>query len=143
MRKGKCPAPPRCFLRLSSAASRVAAFAGSAVRRRRSRGCPALPGQPGYGRSMDDENDKNCTLLIPGMHEKFKEQWERVEERGNASDCYVHRITSVVFSKDDAATLGLDWAKVPYGRSVARVTMPSILHGSTGLASKIRRTILL
>ena len=92
--------------------------------------------------SMDDEDDDNATVIIPGMQYKIREWWERCVARGQSSDGFVHRITETMFTRDDAKVLGVDWETVPCQRGGVRITMPQILHGANGPTKEPRRTIL-
>jgi hypothetical protein len=58
--------------------------------------------------SLDDEDESNCTVILPGIHHKLRQWWERVLERGQGTDGFVHRIKESMFTREDAEVLGLD-----------------------------------
>jgi len=92
--------------------------------------------------SLDEEDEKNCTFICPGMQHKLGEWWERVQARGQETSGYVHRITDQIFTKEDAKVLGVNWKHTPCKPGEVRITLPSIPHGSTGPATMVRRTLL-
>ena len=92
--------------------------------------------------SLDDEDPASCTVILPGMQHKLKEWWERVVERGQETDGFVHRITGQMFTREDAAVLGVDWKRVPCQRGQVRVTLPHLPHGADGPSTRTRRTML-
>jgi hypothetical protein len=92
--------------------------------------------------SMDVEDDENCTFFLPGMQHKLGQWWDRVVARGQETSGYVHRINDSIFTKEDSRVLGLEWKCVPCGPGDVRITLPSIPHGATGPATKVRRTML-
>jgi hypothetical protein len=92
--------------------------------------------------SLDDEDESNCTVILPGMHHKLPEWWERVVARGQETDGFVHRITEQMFTKEDAKALGVDWKRVPCRRGDARITVPQLPHGADGPSTSTRRTML-
>lgn len=95
--------------------------------------------------SLDDEDDSNCTELVPGMHdeERLRFWHDTMEERAPSSlSAYVNRMDEKHLPNDILKTLGLAWKKAPCQAGAVRVTNPAIPHGSTGPATKIRRTML-
>jgi hypothetical protein len=92
--------------------------------------------------SIDDESSQNCTVILPGMQHKLQEWWDICIARGQDTAGFVHRITERMFTKDDAARLGIDWKPVPCRRGEVRVTMPHIPHGADGPSVGTRRTML-
>jgi hypothetical protein len=92
--------------------------------------------------SLDDEDETNCTVILPGMQHKMSEWWDRVVERKQETDGFVHRITDRMFTKKDAEELGVDWKKVPCSRGQARITIPQLPHGADGPSTGTRRTML-
>jgi hypothetical protein len=104
----------------------------------KARGCNMIQGSI----SLDNEDDSNCTVILPGMQHKLRQWWERVVERGQETDGFVHRITEQMFTREDAKVLGLDWKRVPCNRGEARITMPHLPHGADGPSTGTRRTML-
>ncbi len=94
--------------------------------------------------SLDNEDDNNCTVLIPGMHiqNRLALWWERCQARGQGKNGFVLAITGDMFTRDDAHVLGVDWKTVPCKRGEVRITVPHLPHGSTGPATTTRRTML-
>jgi len=92
--------------------------------------------------SLDEEDETNCTVLIPGIQHKLGEWWGRCVARGQETDGFVHRITEQMFTREDAEVLGVDWKRVPCRRGEVRVTLPHLPHGSDGPSTGIRRTML-
>jgi hypothetical protein len=92
--------------------------------------------------SLDDEDESNCTVILPGMQHKLAEWWERVVARDQETDGFVHRITEQMFTREDAEVLGLDWKRVPCRRGEARITLPHLPHGADGPSTSTRRTML-
>ncbi|RDL34485.1 uncharacterized protein BP5553_07613 [Venustampulla echinocandica] len=92
--------------------------------------------------SLDEEDEENCTFILPGMQHRLGEWWERVKERGQETSGFVHRITDQLFTKEDSELLGVRWKKTPCQPGEVRITLPSIPHGATGPTTKIRRTML-
>jgi hypothetical protein len=95
--------------------------------------------------SLDPETTKDCTEIIPGLHDKVKvAQWlKRMEQRNvPLGDGFVHKVTEAHFNQDDAKHFNTDWTKVPCKEGEARITHPLLPHGSTGPATATRRTML-
>lgn len=92
--------------------------------------------------SIDDEDDSNCTVIIPGMQHKLAEWWQRCVDRGQKTDGFVHRITEAMFTREDAAALGVDWKRVPCQAGEVRVSLPHLPHGADGPSAGVRRTML-
>lgn len=103
-----------------------------------SRGCNMIQGSV----SLDNEDESNCTVILPGMQHKLGEWWERVKGRGQETDGFVHRISEGMFTREDANVLGLDWKRVPCRRGEVRITLPHIPHGADGPSTGTRRTML-
>lgn len=94
--------------------------------------------------SLDNEDETNCTVLIPGMQRPgmLSLWWERCQQRGQETDGFVHRITEQMFTREDSRVLGLDWRKVPCKRGEVRITTPHLPHGADGPSTGTRRTML-
>lgn len=92
--------------------------------------------------SLDDEDDSNCTEILPGMHRHLHTWWDRVVARGKDTNGFVHRISTDVYSNDDIDFFGIDWTKQPCPRGGIRVTLPHLPHGAQGPSSCTRRTML-
>ncbi|KAL9048148.1 MAG: hypothetical protein Q9162_007841 [Coniocarpon cinnabarinum] len=98
--------------------------------------------------SLDDEDDANCTEILPGMHKeaRFKEWFKDVKSRHphieNCLDNMVSTIKPTYWTAEDAQKFKTDWKKVPCKAGDARLTHPCLPHGSTGKATRVRRTML-
>jgi hypothetical protein len=95
--------------------------------------------------SLDPETTKDCTEIIPGLHNKVKvARWlERMEQRNvPLGDGFVHKVTEAHFNQGDAQHFNTNWTKVPCKEGEARITHPLLPHGSTGPATATRRTML-
>lgn len=89
--------------------------------------------------SLDEDDDLNCTMVLPGMQRKLGASWERVCERGQQTDGLVHRLIPQTFTREDAAILETDWKGVPCKKGEVRVTLPQIPHGADGPSTGTRR----
>ena len=92
--------------------------------------------------SLDDEEEGQCTQIIPGLHKHIKDWWKRVDARDLRTESFVHRITKPMFDKSDADHFKTDWTDVPCRRGTVRITLPHLPHGSHGPTKCIRRTML-
>jgi hypothetical protein len=92
--------------------------------------------------SLDDENDHNCTEILPGMHRHLPEWWSEVRERQEVSDGHVQRIEPWMWTSHDALKYGTDWEKEICKAGDVRISLPTLPHGSTGPATQRRRTVL-
>ncbi|KAL2801931.1 hypothetical protein BJX63DRAFT_438336 [Aspergillus granulosus] len=92
--------------------------------------------------SLDDEDKKNCTEILPGMHQHLAEWNSRVKARGEKLNNLVNKILPAQFSAEDAAYFKTQWIPQPCKALDVRITQPGLPHGSTGPATKVRRTIL-
>ncbi|KAL8684820.1 MAG: hypothetical protein Q9218_008121, partial [Villophora microphyllina] len=91
--------------------------------------------------SLDDEDAKNCTELVPGFHRHLKTWWEALGSREPVPDGLVHDVAGR-FSKEDAERFG-SFVPLPCKRGTVRVTRPEIIHGSTAGGTKPRRRLIL
>jgi hypothetical protein len=92
--------------------------------------------------SLDDEDESNCTVILPGMQHKLVAWWKRVVARGQETNGFVHRITEQMFTEEDAKILGTNWKRVPCKRGEVRITLPHLPHGADGPSTGTRRTML-
>jgi hypothetical protein len=102
------------------------------------RGCNMIQGSV----SLDDEDEENCTVILAGMQHKLGGWWERIVQRKQQTNGFVHRITERMFTREDAEVLGVDWKRVPCKKGEVRITLPHLPHGADGPATKPRRTML-
>jgi hypothetical protein len=92
--------------------------------------------------SLDDEDESSCTVILAGMQNQLAAWWDRIVERGQETNGFVHRITETMFTREDADALGVDWKKVPCKRGEVRITSPYLPHGADGPSTRTRRTML-
>jgi hypothetical protein len=52
--------------------------------------------------SLDDENVKNCIMILIEMHKHLIKWWKRVSDRELDTNEFVYRIISVMFTSNDA-----------------------------------------
>lgn len=95
--------------------------------------------------SLDDEEESDCTVIIPKMH-RYLQQWrDRVEARNpdkSVLNAAVSRIEREHWNDEDAEFFDTDWTPTPCKAGEVRVTDPGLPHGSTGPATMVRRTML-
>ena len=91
--------------------------------------------------SIDEEDDENCTLLVPGFMRYAKEWNERVKERLRV-ESLAGRTTEALknYTKDDAELYG-EVEPFPCPAFGIRITLPTVIHGSSSKATMIRRVI--
>jgi hypothetical protein len=58
--------------------------------------------------SLDDEDAKNCIMILIEMHRHLAEWWKRVSNREFDMNEFVHRIISAMFISDDASHFEID-----------------------------------
>jgi hypothetical protein len=91
--------------------------------------------------SLDFEESGNCTEIIPTIHRRLGEWWDKVKARNAAKDGFVLRILEDQWTREDAEHFGVDWTDLPCPRLSVRLSHPALSHGSTG-CTKVRRTML-
>ena len=90
--------------------------------------------------SLDEEDAEGCTVTLPGFFlEQLKDWWGRVVARGEAksgttTDC------KTIYKKEDSDTWGHPRPQ-PCPKNGIRLTLPTIIHGSTASTGQIRRVI--
>ena len=96
--------------------------------------------------SLDEESETGCTVLVPGFHHAISNCWADVEMRDlktKNKKCQIQGSVKV-WTDHDEEIYG-KFQPFPCGRGDARITMPTIPHGSTSNqldSSGRRRTIL-
>jgi hypothetical protein len=91
--------------------------------------------------SLDEEVAGNCTEIIPTIHRRLGEWWDRVKARNAAKDGFVLRVLDEQWTRDDANHFGVDWTNQPCPRLAIRLSHPALPHGSTNCTA-VRRTML-
>ena len=51
--------------------------------------------------SLDDEDDANCTITLPGMHKNLDPWWSRVNKRWEWTDDFLHQLTNKMSTSKD------------------------------------------
>lgn len=75
--------------------------------------------------SLDSESDEGCTEILPGFHKHIGAWWKTVEERGHATNGYVHSMDGLMLPAD-AALYG-EFVPVPCNQGDVRITMPEFI----------------
>jgi hypothetical protein len=96
--------------------------------------------------SLDDEQDDDCTEILPGMHKKIS-PWhaklkDRAAEGAVSLSGLVSNITKEMFNEDDKKEFDTNWTAVPCSAGEVRITQPHLPHGAKGPAKRKRRTML-
>lgn len=99
--------------------------------------------------SFDNETERNCTEIFPGFHQVIGRWWadvktgDRTISKAMEHDRPIHGLEKF-WLPEHAKTYG-DFMPVPCQRGDARITLPTIPHGSTpkNLTSQERRRTLL
>lgn len=89
--------------------------------------------------SLDDEDEDGCTILVPGFHRCIRQWWEQVEARGVAADGLTTNV-SQIYTSQDKEKFG-SFVPVPCKRGGVRISRPELIHGSTSVSTKRRRTV--
>lgn len=92
--------------------------------------------------SIDAEDKENCTIIFPKIHIRLENWWDRVIERGLATNGPIHCITASMLTAADQENFNTTWTPVPCGQGDVRIILSLIPHGSTRPTTKIRRTML-
>jgi hypothetical protein len=92
------------------------------------------------GVSLDDEDEKNCTIVVHGTHKRSAEILAKLKELGKAN---TRPVTTTDFSnwrQDLQKDFGAP-TPVPCERYGMRVSLVSVVHGSTPLSTLPRRVV--
>ena len=95
--------------------------------------------------SFDDEDDSNCTEILRGFHGRFNEYQAWRTQKGIAdSTGYIEGWNDAIDYPEELREKwpNVEWRKQPCSRGQVRISDPRLPHGSTGPATKVRRTIL-
>lgn len=92
--------------------------------------------------SLTDEDESNCTIVVPGMHNHIKAWRNRLKYRGGLGEGFIQKITDHTLTSKDLEDFGTAWEKVPCEKFGVRITRPEIPHGSTGPSKSVRQTML-
>jgi hypothetical protein len=90
--------------------------------------------------SLTDEDQDNCTEIIPKLHARFAEYWADLQERGvPQSGGLVNAITDRHFTETDKLKFQTTWRKEVCKTGDARISSPLLPHGSTGPVCTLER----
>lgn len=93
--------------------------------------------------SWDYEDDDNCTEMLDGFHRYLEEYAEWRKAQGLTSTGCIEKWEPSDFPPEWKVTKPhVEWKKYALTPGVVRISDPRIPHGSTGPATKIRRTSL-
>jgi hypothetical protein len=90
--------------------------------------------------SLDDEEVDGCTILVKGFHRHILQWIERLMRRG-WKDSSPTANCNDIYQVEDREKWG-EAMGVPCPAWGVRLTLPQLIHGSTGRSVKRRRTIL-
>jgi hypothetical protein len=91
--------------------------------------------------SIDDEDDDNCTYLVPAFMAHAKEWHDRVKRRLQLETISGHRTDALKnYTREDAQLFGTP-QPFPCPAFGIRVTLPTVIHGSSAHATITRRVI--
>ena len=79
--------------------------------------------------SMNDECKDRCTIIVSEFHKHIKEWWSKVVSRKKATNGYQHSVEHI-YEEQDEDKYG-EFKEVRCKRGDVRMTMASIIHGST------------
>jgi hypothetical protein len=83
--------------------------------------------------SLTDEDEDNCTEVLPGLHDKFDAYWADLRKRGApVSSGFVNAFTDEHFTDADKEKYQTNWRKDVCATGDARISSPLAPHGSTG-----------
>ncbi|OJD21861.1 hypothetical protein ACJ73_06796 [Blastomyces percursus] len=92
--------------------------------------------------TLTDEDDRNCTTIVPGMH-RYTQEWNRRLRARNFPDGgVVQEVGNDILTNKDLNDFRTRWTTVPCKAGDARITMPHLPHGCTGPATIERPTML-
>lgn len=89
--------------------------------------------------SLDDEFEDGCTLVVPGFQRHIGEWWGKVECRGKVKGGLVQGVEDI-YSKEDEEMYG-SFVPVVCKRGDIRMTLASVIHGSTRACVRRRRVV--
>jgi hypothetical protein len=91
------------------------------------------------GISLDEEFSDGCTMVVPGFHRQIGEWWGLVQDRRKGGNGLVQRVEDL-YTKEDSERYG-EFVPVVCSVGDVRMTMGSMIHGSTGGCIRRRRVV--
>lgn len=89
--------------------------------------------------SLDDETPQGCTVVVPGFHKHIRAWHRRVQTRAKLGDGATTNCPSL-YRPEDQETWGKPEPQ-PCPAFGVRLTLPTLIHGSTPLSASRRRTL--
>jgi len=90
--------------------------------------------------ALDDETEKNCTVLVPGFQDHIQEWWHDLRRRGCGETTGCTTDVKDIYTREDQNNYG-EFQPVPCNRGDIRITLPQIIHGSTSKCDTRRRVV--
>jgi hypothetical protein len=91
------------------------------------------------GMALDDEDDRGCTVVVPGFHHHIRDWCERLRARGTLGGGATTNCNSI-YTAEDRRSWGPP-RPAPCKAFGLRLTHPAIIHGSTGSSTRRRRSL--
>jgi hypothetical protein len=94
--------------------------------------------------SWDDEDNDNCTEVLTCFHRHAAEYQDWRDRHDTFSKGKIEAWNDAIHWPEEVSARFPDvqWRKVPCRRGEVRISHPLLPHGSTGPATKVRRTML-
>jgi len=89
--------------------------------------------------SLDDEFSDGCTIVVPGFHHHIGEWWGKVEVRGKGRKGLVQSVEDLYWKEDEG--MYESFVPVVCKQRDIRMTLASMIHGSTGGCVRRRRVV--
>ena len=89
--------------------------------------------------SLDDEDEENCSVVLPGLHHQLGEWYSWVRERGQETCGYTTNAAKIYMAADQEEFGRL--VEVPCQAGDIRISQPGIMHGSSKRATRRRRVV--
>ena len=90
--------------------------------------------------SLDDEDDDNCSVAVPGFHNHIGAWYQRRKSRPDVKEPGVTTEAEQSYLPEDETDFG-KVIPIPCPKGGVRLTLPNVIHGSSAKATKSRRTI--
>lgn len=89
--------------------------------------------------ALDDEDECGCTVIVPGFHRHIRAWHKRTQSRGTTGGGATTNCNAT-YTKEDRQTWGSP-RPAPCKAFGLRLTHPAIIHGSTAVSGKRRRSL--
>lgn len=93
--------------------------------------------------SFTDEDEDNCSVVLPKIHHHLQGWWDKLnaDQRKQISG-HTIAVHPWMWNKEYAQEFDTDFERTICLTGDVRLTLPTIPHGSTGPATKLRRTVM-